>query len=173
MVAVHKLAWLAGLWDGEGSITMFVAQERNKAPKIIPTLVLVNTNAHIVNEALNIISEIGARFHVFERPENKKHKACFQLTTRNMGHIKAVLGALIPYLVGKKPQAEMLLRYVNRRMELADKTGRTTHLGYDDDDWSMQRAVQALNRRGPEPSETKGLAASADDMVRSHDESVS
>lgn len=160
MVPETDLAYLAGLWDGEGSITIFVARERNKTDKLVPTLVLVNTNAHIIAKAMRIIEALGARLHVFERPESKKHKGCFQLTTRNMQHIEKILSAMLPYLEGKKPQAEMVLGYVRRRMALAEAKGRKTHLGYDNEDYAVQRAVQALNKRGPsEPSETKGLAA--------------
>jgi len=145
----EKLAWLAGIWDGEGSIAMFERKENRKV-KYCPTLVLSNTNEDIINEALKILDEIGASFHVMKlKPQNPKHRERYQLTTRNAGYIEKVLRALLPYLVGKKSQAEIMLRYLERRACLPDTHTHATERFFELSDADM-RAIQALNHGNSE-----------------------
>lgn len=161
-----ELAWLAGLWDGEGSITIFTHVEKNGAKKICPTLLVVNTDQTIIAEAARLLDEMGTSFAVFERKNpSDKHKDCYQLSTRNMAYIKTVLEAILPYLVGKKPQAQLVLRYVNKKLTQRETNGRPR---YDENDYILQAETQALNKRGkptPDTSTTKGETTSVDDIV--------
>jgi hypothetical protein len=135
-----QLAWLAGLWDGEGSITIFSHTEKNGTKKLCPTLLVVNTDMTIIAEAKKLLDELDTSFHLFERrTNNPKHKNAFQLSTRNAGYIEKVLTAILPYLVGKKAQAELTLQYVKKR-------AHQHH--YDEQDIATQETVQAMNRRG-------------------------
>lgn len=165
MVTNTELAWLAGLWDGEGSITIFTHQEKDGNKKICPTLLVVNTNPAIIAEAARILDKLGTSFHVFERNNpNPKHKDAIQLNTRNQQYIKIALEAMLPYLVGKKAQAELTLRYVNKKIEQSKVNKRPR---YDIEDFEIQSAVQLMNRRGKDSdtSTTKGEATSVDDIV--------
>ncbi|MGI0016753.1 MAG: hypothetical protein ACREBU_25295 [Nitrososphaera sp.] len=165
LVTETELAWLAGLWDGEGSITIFTHKERNGAEKICPTLLVVNTNESIIAEAVRILDALGTSFHVFERKmSNPKWKDSIQLNTRNTGYIKTALEAMLPYLIGKKPQAQLVLRYVNKKLgQMIAAPGRTR---YDSDDRSVQQQVQAMNRTGKsDTSTTTGETPAGDDIV--------
>ena len=167
MVSSERLSWLAGLWDGEGSICLFNAKSQyNNKPKIVPAIIVTNCDSNIINEVLKIVDDLGTSLFVFEREGNEKHKASFQLTSRSFSNVKIILTAISPYLIGKKSQAEMVLRYINKRQRLAEEQGKKNYLGFDNDDWEMLSEVKRLNRRGPEPSETKDLTASADDIVQ-------
>lgn len=136
-----ELAWLAGLWDGEGSITIFKHIERGGVRKLCPTILVVNTDIKIINEAKRILDNLGTSFHLFERvSKNPKHKNSFQLNTRNTKYIDKVLTAIEPYLIGKKEQAQLVIGYVRKR-----------HYQFkiDENDEQVQLQVQALNKRGP------------------------
>lgn len=150
-----KLAWLAGLWDGEGSIAMFERKERNRIIKFCPALVLVNTNLDIINEAQKLLKELGANFHFFTRKSNNpKWKTVYQLTTRNSGYIAKVLVAINPYLVGKRSQAELMLRYLNRRSELP-RTHASEDKGFERFGNSIMTAITNQNATRSERSTTK------------------
>lgn len=141
MATEVELAWLAGLWDGEGSITIFKHLEKNGTRKLCPTILVVNTDIKIINEAKRILDSLGTSFHLFERkPGSSKHKPAFQLSTRNSQYIDKVLTAIQPYLVGKKEQAELVIGYVRKRHY---------QRSIDDHDEQTQIQVQALNKRGP------------------------
>lgn len=141
MATEVELAWLAGLWDGEGSITIFKHLEKNGTRKLCPTILVVNTDIKIINEAKRILDNLGTSFHLFERaPTSDRHKQAYQLSTRNSQYIDKVLTALQPYLIGKKEQAELTIGYVRKRFYQRN---------IDEQDEQTQVQVQALNKRGP------------------------
>lgn len=165
MVTNLELAWLAGIWDGEGSITIFTHTEKNGQRKIRPVVCVVNTNLEIIAEVARILDSLGTSFQVFERKNPKdSHKDCVQLTTSNFEYIKVTIQAMLPYLIGKKAQAQLVLRYVNKKLEQF-KTNKRPR--YDEEDEHLQRQAQKLNRRGKvsDTSTTEGEAATADDTV--------
>lgn len=141
MVTDLELAWLAGLWDGEGSITIFKHLERGGVRKLCPTVLVVNTDIKIINESKRILDALGTSFHLFERKsKNPKHKTSYQLSTRNTKYIDKVLTAIEPYLIGKKEQAQLVIGYVRKRFY---------QFKIDEQDEQTQIQVQALNKRGP------------------------
>jgi hypothetical protein len=96
--------------------------------------------------ATDILDALGTSFSFFERKnDNPKHKNAYQLTTRNMQYIKNVLEAMLPYLVCKKPQATLVLRYVTKKLEYISKGSRPS---YDESDFDLQEEVQLMNKRG-------------------------
>ncbi len=148
----YKLAWLAGLWDGEGSITIFKTKIGNRY-KYCPTLSIVNCDMNIMNEVEKMIIGLNTSMHwVTAEHDNPKHATSYSLITRNHTHIKTVLEAMLPYLVGKKAQAEIVLRFIDRRQsQLANKK---THIGPDDVLDDLCNEVQKLNRKGPKSPTT-------------------
>jgi len=167
----EKLAWLAGLWDGEGSITAFRHKEKGGNIKIKPCLVLTNTNVELINEAVKILDTLDIRMHVIDytRPKSKR---IYQLTTSKLSNLKKFCHVLTPYLIGKKAQAELLARYVDARLSRIESgNGWNQNTKYSDEELSMQEALQALNHRG-ESSETIRLTPKGDDIVRTNEKSL-
>jgi len=155
MLTETERAWLAGFWDGEGTITIFTHKERDGQEKICPTLVVVNTNEQVIAHVVDLLDRLGTSFQIAEvKSKTDKHKDCYRVLTRNVQYIKVVVEAMLPYLVCKKAQAQLMLRYVNKKLNqrLENKRPR-----YDDDeDRELQKDCQLLNRRGkfPESSTT-------------------
>lgn len=149
----NKIAWLAGLWDGEGSITIFRHVEKGGYVKLKPCLVLTNTDVNIINEATKILDSLDIRMHVvdYTRPRSKR---IYQLTTSKLDNLKRFCEIFTPFLIGKRAQAELLSRYVesrNKKREKAIAWGHNTK--YDDEELSMEQQMRVLNHRG-ESSET-------------------
>lgn len=143
-----KLAWLAGLWDGEGTITVFNTKREDGTNKLCPSLVLVNTSESIIAESVKILDEIGVSMHLFKRkPERKEWKEAYQLTTRNMTSIKKLLETLMPYLIGKKAQAELTLRFINLRLNQRENGG-WMKCQYSEEEQSLCDQLKALNKKG-------------------------
>lgn len=139
------LAWLAGIWDGEGSIALFTHKEKNGSIKICPTVCVVNTDISIINKVRKILEELGCNFVLQEtQPKNSRHSIKWTLTTRNQKYIILFLEAVIPYLYSiKRQKAEILLDYTTRRVE---KTKRILHgtTPYDKEDWSSFHQFQQI-----------------------------
>lgn len=143
------LAWLAGFWDGEGSITIFTHTEKNGQKKISPTINVTNTDMNVIAHTSQILDALGTSFSVaHNKKDNMKHKDSYQLTTRNMKYIEVVLEAMLPYLVCKKPQAILVLRYVKKKLQYLEQGKKPS---YDDEDSELQQEVQAMNKRGKSP----------------------
>lgn len=170
-ISETRRAWLAGIWDGEGSITIFEVNVpghrrdgKKKPNKLAPVVGVTNCCPLLINEVLSITSELGVNLHVVQtRKQDEKNRLCYNLNTRNAEGVKKILEFLMPYLISKKPQAEIVLRYVNGRLALMEKTGRKNlcYVGYTDEDREAMRDVRGMNKKGPreelsESSEAKG-----------------
>ena len=127
----EELAWLAGAWDSEGSISIFPFIEKyhykgngikkeTKSPfrKLIATLTIVNTEQSFIAEVIRILDKNGISMHLTERNGVKKtHSKCWNVNCRRMDMIKKFIELLSPYLISKKPQADLVLRFVNSRLK--------------------------------------------------------
>jgi len=172
----EQIAWLAGLWDGEGTITLtkvmdnwYVkkAMRKNGSIKYKPICTVVNTNETIISEAIRILDENDIKLSISKaRKEKEYHTQCLVIQTQKLSVIKRLLELLLPYLIGKKSQAELLLRYVNSRIEnFKGKKGLKSYNGEED---KFEKDIRTLNKRGSKPSETIRLTPKGDDIVRTN-----
>lgn len=140
------LAWLGGIWDGEGSIALFTHIERNGSTKICPTVCVVNTDIAIINKVRKLLEGIGCNFQLQEyKPKNVRHNVRWDLTTRNQKHIITFIKAVMPYLFSiKRQKAEILLDYCERRSEKTKRLPSKGSTPYDDDDWSTFNKFQEI-----------------------------
>ena len=161
-----ELSWLAGLWDGEGSITVWRYVE-GKRIRYIATLVLTNTNAELIAQAVKIMDSFGVRMHLHcNMHDNPKHKDAYQLTSKNLQAVKLFLDTLKPFLVGKRAQAELTLRFVNSRLSKYDSDGHgwSNYQTYDNEEIDIAEQLMKLNKRG-KSSTTKRLTPQGEDIV--------
>ena len=149
MLTEVEKAWLAGFWDGEGSITIFTHIEKNGRKKICPTINVTNTNDVVIAYVVDLLDKMGTSFSILEKKtDNDRWKNAYTVGTRNIQYIKTVLEALQPYLVCKKAQCTLVLRYVNKKLEQRQDTQRPR---YDTEDFEIQEECQVLNKRGKIP----------------------
>jgi len=150
-----QLSWLGGLWDGEGSIIVWHSKRETGKDRYIATLVLTNTNVNIISESVKILDKVGIKMHLSFIKRIGKYKDCYQLTSRNMNSVKKFCETMIPYLVGKKPQAELTLRFVNSRLDkLSNSKGWGHNTPYSEDEISLCEQLMKLNKKGKDESST-------------------
>ena len=140
------LAWLGGIWDGEGSIAFFTSTEKSGTKKLKPCVNVVNTDIAIINKARKILEELGCNF-VFQeyKPKNKKHSLRYDLISHNQRYIILFLQAVMPYLFSvKRQKAEMLLDYCRRRSEKIERLPSKGSTPYDKEDWAIFTEFQKL-----------------------------
>lgn len=135
------LAYLAGIIDGEGWVGL---QKRLQKRWITykPTLRVTNTDSNIINRVYEIWESIGVSGHIYEQeqgPSVPNGKQVMYIQLNKASDIQKVLEAVIPYLVGKKARAVMLVRYLTKTVDREE----------------AYQTIRAANRKGVgESSET-------------------
>lgn len=138
-----NLSWLAGIWEGEGSILLYSRPVNEKRIQITPALEITNTDIHIINECRRLLEELNCNFSYMERRSKKtQHKITYTLRTQNAVYIKNVLENILPYMIGvKKAYGETLLSFVKRRLEKCKEQNKTLkQLNYDEEDFEFVRS---------------------------------
>lgn len=140
----QRLAYLAGIIDGEGSITVSY-RKRSGYPKRFPraSLAIYNTNLNLLYW---IKSSFGGSVHVYKsRNHNWKPSGCI-----NFGDVASaeLLKKLLPFLVIKTEQAKILIAMQETKMPAS--SGRK--LGVPESILkkreSLRVQLQTLNHRG-------------------------
>jgi len=118
-----RLAWLAGIIDGEGCLTIFRRSypDRKGGKRMLPTanVTITNTSVEMLDACREILDTLGVKYNL-----NDPHLgSCYakkplkRISVRNYGSIQVLLKAILPYLIAKKFQAEKLLEFT--RLALA------------------------------------------------------
>jgi hypothetical protein len=137
-----EVAWLAGLWDGEGSIglgTQTARTWRGERVEGIPKGSLVirvqlsMTCERTILRAAEVISAIGAKALGYSYREKKpdKHQDAFYLRVNRLLDAQAMARAVEPFAVTKQEHWRVLLRFLALRLDQAtiDQLGRVSSRG--------------------------------------------
>jgi len=136
------LAWLAGIIDGEGTISIYKEQRpANKSGyRYYSVVEISNSNEGIINRLSAILPDSAVKMRANKPKPNHKQVWKLKITRR---WTKPVLTTILPYLVGKRKQAEVVLAF-QRAVEAAPRrTGGVTEVfeGY-------KQQITKLNKRG-------------------------
>lgn len=135
-----EVAYLAGIIDGEGTLTL-AHRRRNEErgwENIEPHLSISNTDPNLMQYLSQLL---GAPFYAAREKRNHKWKQSLIISISAFVELEALLSRVIPYLVVKRRRAEIMLALVRRRL---------ARLPYTDEDRQMVREFRQLNRRGRE-----------------------
>lgn len=151
----RSLAWLAGIVDGEGSISFQVYTLPDGRVRITPFITVVNSDQGILKESYRILLEIAGEAGVtlprYCGPMKggpasfESRKVC--RTIRSDGKsVVPILEALLPYLVStKRRNAQVILKYLtarDRRLLKRDKMGRIERQGYTRSEIAMVCSIR-------------------------------
>lgn len=128
------LAYLAGIIDGEGWIGLLKRLDRQWVT-YKPTLRVTNTDSNIINRVYEIWENIGVSGHIYENEQNPSvpnGKQIMYIQLNKQSDIQKVLEQVIPYLVGKKARATMLVRFLNKSVDREE----------------AYQAIKSANRKG-------------------------
>jgi|SRR5882724_1185026 len=152
----HRLAWLAGIIDGEGYVrfnTERVSTQRRGGRVWYYTayhVEVANTDSAMLNEIMAIADVLGVKYGYYPRVQYPGRKPQHRVSFHSRASCDAILRAVLPYLVTKRPQAELMLRALVHR-------ARTGHHWRDpefipvrqDEEFSqLETELRTLNRRG-------------------------
>ena len=168
----RSLSWLAGIIEGEGTISVQVYTLKDGRVRLTPFIAIVNTDMAILNEAQRILDTLT-------RGEKSNARRCkFAGTNIPCAVLRVdgetclpVVKALLPRMIGnKRRNAEVVKQYIEGRKHsllLRDTTGRLQRAGYTHEEIDLICSIRT--HKMAKSSETIRRAPnvmSGDDMAR-------
>lgn len=101
----QKLAYIAGIIDGDGSID-FIINKKRRREKVAPRIRVANTDTKLIRW---LEKEIGG--YVGGVTVVGKNKPCYQWLITGEQNIKSLLHAILPYLIIKRENADEILNF--------------------------------------------------------------
>lgn len=134
-----KWSYLAGLFDGEGSITIcrrsgFDKRVGRSYPAFIFTIQITNTNLTLMKW---LITNFGGVYYSANATRPEHWKPSYQWRVKGRKNEEQMLLSVLPYLVIKREQALLGLEYV-RMLDVKDPVKRE----------ELMLRLRELNRRG-------------------------
>lgn len=160
----HRLAYLAGLIDGEGCISHRLARmnyvrkrDGGQSFGLDFKVSIANTDMLMIEEIQSIALAIGTKCLVFcLQQQGPRFKPIWHASFDSGKRVEAVLSATLPYLITKRERAERTLALIRYWRKARWAKGQQGGLSPSDDAWLMKQLgdLKHLNRRGPDPVET-------------------
>lgn len=120
-----ELAWLAGIIEGEGWVSLALVKSRkkngNSLPAYVPNIGLVNTDLGIVEKSEVIFKKLGLKYRVQLRksyigPDGSPRKEKKEISIATHENFQILSKAILPYMVGeKKNRIKKVLHFIEMR----------------------------------------------------------
>lgn len=121
----ERLAWLAGIIDGEGTVSLQITSRSRRAKtsfgrrrerSLTWKVDVSNTNASLIAEVVSILDSLGIKYFFAKyNMKNPKHKPLTKVVLNSRPRVIKLLQAVKPWLVCKLPQAEIVLKAADHR----------------------------------------------------------
>jgi hypothetical protein len=116
-----KLAWFAGILEGEGSISLIKPQHRDYIP-VVCRISITNTDLELLCECQRIIASIidripTIRVRKFKKPLGKK--TIYNIDINKQLDVLMILETIQQFLVGiKKQKSAIVIEFLQKRIKL-------------------------------------------------------
>jgi hypothetical protein len=148
-VSEADIGWLAGIVDGEGSISLaFGMVKANQINNMSPRIEVANTDKEMIEKFVRIVHGLGGGIHVTtkkvnqhrppgvikKRPENG-FKSLYYAKAVGFKRTNKILKAIYPHLVGnKKERAGLVMKFIESRMQKTSGDRCGWKYRYDEED---------------------------------------
>ncbi len=136
------LAWLAGIIDGEGCFSIYsVTRIDAVMPSPSANLTITNSNRLLLDRCKKIFDELNIKY-LYHDPKNghQRGRRVMRIRVKNYSSMRKLIELILPFLVGKRDQASVMLEFVSR-------AGERGKLSFDARTELMNR-IKELNQRG-------------------------
>lgn len=135
-----RLGWLAGILDGEGTVTIRIRNRRNKSDLLTPVVTVANTDKEIIDRILEIYKENNIPYWVTYYPQKGNWAGSWRVDTVGIKRCIRILNVIKEFLVGKKFEADLVYGWCTNRK---DTLGKRKY--YDESDLEVVRQLKALH----------------------------
>lgn len=159
---MDKISWLVGIIEGGGCFS--IARGGNAKKYFNVTVSVINTDMLIISECKKIIDGItGGNCKIRNHSQREHYKKCYKLVVEGFIILQKLLQVVNPYIVGnKKPEADLLLNFINRRIVINGNRQRKPDYTIDDEKYLL--AYRALKNESVET--IRSLSQVDNDIVR-------
>lgn len=161
-----EYAYLAGIVDGEGTITITKHQQHLRPTfQFKPMIIVSNTNRPLIEYLCRSFG--GSKIFSHRRRPGHRDQWCWRLMS--LKAIEGVLDRILPHLIVKRPQALVAREYVLAR-KAAKAYGRGGGRGYGRQEHECHARIRLLNRSGADSygawTEISGFSEAVLDYIR-------
>lgn len=147
------IAWLAGIWDGEGTIGLNKVKKKTpRGYEITARASLGNTDILMINKVQSILDLTTIKHHTSLYKDKKylNAKPIYRLAITNYKNIIDFCTLLEPYLVTKKERSLLVKKYCVYRQEQIRLNGNKNNGSYDGSELTYYDSIKKLNMLGVE-----------------------
>ena len=162
---MDNIGWLVGILEGEGCFSLARGMKGKRYFNV--TVSIINTDILIISECKKIIDGItGGNCKIRKHSKPSQFKQCYKLVVEGFDIVKKLLQVVTPYIIGnKKPEANLILDFVTRRININGNKKKRPHYTYEDEKYIL--AYQALKNESVET--IRSLPHVGNDIVRTDD----
>ena len=150
----RSLAWLAGILDGEGSVSVQVYTLPDGRVRLTPFVGIVNSDVGILNGCREVLAEIGVRYRDCKKPLTEGEYVgtllCQNIRVDGQQPVRQLLEVVGPYLRSvKRGYAETIIKYLDSRKENGfsrDEMGRVRRSEYSRAEIELIASVRSHKR---------------------------
>lgn len=154
----HELAWLAGCIECDGSISIGYHNRAHTGIRPQCSITFCNTGEVMFNRVKDVWDAIGVKAYVRQltrRPNRPNCKPVYQIELCSQAKCKKLLEAIYPWLMYKKPQADIMLEFINSRMSKFRRKG----VRHSKRELQLIYNMRVLNHKGTSQTEDRELVA--------------
>jgi hypothetical protein len=145
-----EYGWLAGFFDGEGSVVLTIrpSAAKNGGPKVQPQALLAGTDQSALDAITSILDRAEIGYHVaWGTPKGtarngNAYKRAWVLRMVGLQRTRRFIEWILPALHTKRERGELVLRYIAAR--LAHSDFRTP---IQPEEWAMAMQLKSLNSK--------------------------
>jgi len=132
--------------DWEGSISIHKSssktERRHKKVDLQPLIIIGNTNKRLLKKFYDIV-KLG---HFYPRKPRPKQKDVWIWTTTSFEECQFILENVLPYLLSKRKQGEVVLEFIKSRIDRGIK--EVVSIPYSRKEFLCVEKIRKLNKRG-------------------------
>jgi len=133
------VAWLAGIFDGEGCLA---AQWVNGTQEHVALHWRVgNTDSDLLDKVQRIVLSVAGRKYPISLHDDSGVHFCYRIDVTNQRGVELLCQATLPYLTSKREQAEAVIRFCESR-----RLHRHKNTGYSPEERGLVADMKRLKR---------------------------
>lgn len=144
-INVIAFAYLAGIIDGEGTITVKESGKLKvkRAYHITPSVVIVNTSEDLINWIHLFLSEQMIGHYIHQKKERLNRRKIYRVIVKGSSRVLKLLEKVHEFLIIKKRQSEIIQELCKRKL-VRDHIRTQSEV---DSDRKVLEQIRMINRR--------------------------
>jgi hypothetical protein len=142
----ERLIFLGTLIEGEGCVNLVKVNRPNGRFRLMSSIDINNTSLELVDFTVNTLKAVGISPYVHWKYQRRasdgmEYAPCACIRIAGMKRLTSFLEMIVPFLISKRKQAEIILAFNQRRLT------KPQNAHYDEKDLELYESVKNLNKK--------------------------